>query len=270
MKQNGTRRFGLTLAVCLATAAPALAAWPGDPPACKSDAVKVGSVCMDKYEASIWEVPNATTTNAGLVKKIQKGSVTLADLANAGATARGVSSADYPCAANGQDCKDKIFAVSIPNVPPSAYITWFQALAACGNARKLLPTNDQWQQAVEGTPDPGADNGTTDCNTTNMSALHTGSRSGCVSAWGAYDMVGNVYEWVEDWVPRSSAHGSWGAGISPTGDYQYFAGAATSGEPGALLRGGSFSSGALAGPLTVFGDHSPSALGANIGVRCAR
>jgi signal transduction histidine kinase len=47
-------------------------------------------------------------------------------------------------------------------------------------------------------------------------AVATGSRSSCKSARGAFDMVGNLYEWVADWVPRSTACGTWSAGVSPT------------------------------------------------------
>jgi hypothetical protein len=39
--------------VAAVLAAPAHAGWPGDPAKCKPDAVKAGSVCMDKYEASV-------------------------------------------------------------------------------------------------------------------------------------------------------------------------------------------------------------------------
>jgi hypothetical protein len=51
------------------------------------------------------------------------------------------------------------------------------------------------QAAVIGTPDPGPDNGTTDCNTTAMTStlpedpVATGSRSNCKSARGAFDVV---------------------------------------------------------------------------------
>ena len=99
----------------------------------------------------------------------------------------------------------------------------------------------------------------------------TGSRSSCKSADGAFDMVGNLYEWVADWVPRSTGDcGTWNVGVSPTVDYQCLAGAATTGEPGALLRGGSFVSGSGAGPLTVDGGNEPSNASINIGFRCAR
>jgi formylglycine-generating enzyme required for sulfatase activity len=68
---------------------------------------------------------------------------------------------------------------------------------------------------VAGTPDPGPDDGTTDCNTASVfTAVATGSRSSCESSDGAFDMVGNLFEWVADWVPRSTASraaapGSW-------------------------------------------------------------
>jgi hypothetical protein len=66
--------------------------------------------------------------------------------------------------------------------------------------------------------------------------------------------VGNVYEWVADWVPRSTACGSW----SGSSDEQCLAGAATTGEPGALVRGGLFSDGSSAGPFAVGGSGPPS------------
>jgi hypothetical protein len=241
---------------------------------CAPDAVVAGTVCMDKFEASVWRVLNPAGANKGLVKKIQQGKATLADLAKGGAQL-GTTSDDYtPCADSGQNCNDDIYAVSLSGVTPSANLTWFQAQAACENARKRLPSNAEWQAAVAGTPDPGGlnpDNGTTDCKTAGaFTAVATGSRSSCKSARGAFDMVGNLFEWVADWVPRSTACGTWSAGVSPTGDDQCLAGAATTGEPGALLRGGGFSNGSDAGPLAVDGGNGPSRAYFNVGFRCAR
>jgi hypothetical protein len=239
---------------------------------CPVDAVVVGAGCMDKYEASVWRVPNPTTTNKGLVAKIQQGKATAALLAAGGATPLGTVFDNYaPCADSGQNCANDIYAVSLPGVTPSAYLTWFQAKEACTNAGKRLPSNAEWQAAVSGTPDPGPDNGSTDCNTASaFTVLATGSRSACVSARGAFDMVGNLYEWVMDWVPRSTGCGTWSPGVSPTADYQCLAGAATTGEPGALLRGGYFGNLSDAGPLTVSGDNGPSAANGFFGFRCAR
>jgi hypothetical protein len=248
--------FGMA---ALVYTAPAQAGPPKDPPAkCAPDAVLVGSVCIDKYETSVWRIPDPLVTNKGLVKKVRKGKATAADLTGGGATQLGVGGDDYgSCTDNGQTCKDDIYAVSLPSVTPSAFITWFQANVACANAGKRLPSNAEWQMAVTGTQDPGPDNGTTDCNTASaFSRVATGSRSGCVSAFGAFDMVGNVDEWVADWVPRSTTCLGWG-GFS--NDIMCLAGAATSGtQPGALLRGGSFGDGAFAGPLTVGGSVGPS------------
>jgi formylglycine-generating enzyme required for sulfatase activity len=83
-------------------------------------------------------------------------------------------------------------------------------------------------------------------------------------------MVGNVAEWVADWVPRSTGCGTWTAGVSPTGDEQCLLGAALTGEPAALLRGGDFSISTFTGPLKVVGIIEPSVTPPDIGFRCAR
>jgi formylglycine-generating enzyme required for sulfatase activity len=228
---------------------------------------------MDKYEASVWRVPNPSTANKKLVTKIQQGKATVALLMTGGAIPLPSQVSGYaPCADSGQNCVDDIYAVSLPGVMPSAAITWFQAQQACTNSGKRLPSNAEWQAAVAGTPDPGPDNGTTDCNTldvTDTGATLTGSRSSCVSSRGAFDMVGNLFEWVADWVPRASMCGSWSA-VSPTSDIQCLAGAATTGEPGALIRGGFFDDGSGAGPVSVAADNQPSNTSQGIGFRCVR
>jgi hypothetical protein len=240
---------------------------------CAPDAVVSGTVCMDKYEASVWRVALPTTANKGLVRKIRQGKATIEDLQKGGATPLGRQGDDYaPCADSGQNCSDDIFALSLPGVVPSAYLTWFQAQAACDNSRKRLPSNAEWQVAVIGTPDPGPDDGVGDCNTASaFITIPTGSRNRCKSARGAFDMVGNLSEWVADWMPRATACGSWSAAVSPTGDEQCLAGAATTGEPGALLRGGyGLSGGGAAGPLTVGSGDGPSHATGFYGFRCAR
>ena len=204
--------------------------------------IAVGGLCIDKYEASVWDSPN-------------------------GGTQYGAASDDYPCNDNGQNCLD-IYARSVAGVTPSAYITWFQAQQACQNVGKRLATNAEWQQAVSGTPDPGPDNGMTDCNTANGAAVTTGSRSSCMSAAGAFDMVGNLQEWVADWVPASTACPNWGVFSN---DSMCLSGASTTAiGPGALMRGGSFDIGTGAGPLSVIGNLPSIFISDTYGFRCAR
>ena len=237
---------------------------------CAVDAVVSGPGCMDKYEASVWRVPNPTTTNKGLVARIRQGNATAALLTAGGATLLGTVGDDYaPCVRSGQNCANDIYAVSLPGVRPSAYITWFQAQEACANASKRLPTSAEWQVGANGAPDPGPDNGTTDCDTASDDLSPTGARGSCVSARGVFDMVGNLAEWVADWVPESTMCPGW---ASFSNDDMCLAGASTTqNSPGALVRGGAFVSigGPLAGPLAVR-DFPPFHTAGFIGFRCAR
>ena len=272
MIKRSTMKVSLAVGLVMGVASAAAADFPTLPVRrCAADAVLAGTVCLDIYEASVWRVPNPSTTNAILVKKIQLGQATRADLTAGGATQLGTASDDYaPCANNGQNCANDIYAVSLPAEIPSANVTWFQAQEACANAGKRLPTSAEWQVGANGTPDPGPDNGTTDCNSaSDGGASLTGARTSCVSARGAFDMVGNLAEWVADWVPASTMCPGW---ASFSNDDMCLAGASTTrNSPGALVRGGAFASigGALAGPLAIH-DFAPFRAASFIGLRCAR
>ena len=236
---------------------------------CAPDAVAAGSTCLDTYEASVWRIPSPTTTNAPLVRKVKEGVATVDELTAGGATQLGLFTDDYaPCSNDGQSCADDIYAASLPSTIPSTHITWFQAQAACANADKRLPSSAEWQVGANGTPDAGPDNGITQCNSASGQLVGTGSRSACVSARGAFDMVGNVEEWVADWVPLSMQCTSWG---SLSDDRMCLSGASPFvGGPGALTRGGSFVDGPSAGPLAVVGGRRPAVTFGFIGFRCAR
>jgi hypothetical protein len=229
---------------------------------CPPDAVRSGPICIDKYEASVWEIPPG---NAATIAKIKNGTVTEDELD--AFVQLGVASADYGtgCPPNGNGCKN-LYAVSIPGVPPSAFITWFQAAAVARNAGKRLPTNAEWQAAALGTPDPGASPGPADCNTNSIGLDRTGDRANCVSDVGAFDMVGNLAEWVADWVPLSTAC----VAALFAGDLNCLAGASTTSGPGALIRGGFFLNGTAAGVFAVYGLSSPSNSGSAFGFRAAR
>lgn len=164
--------------------------------------VRVGSTCVDVYEASVW-----STATGG----VQYGP--------------GATISNYPCNQDGGDCTN-VYARSVAGVIPASKITWLQAQQACANSGKRLLRNAEWQMAASGTPYDGTDNGTTDCytscgdclNTGNYPPLSapTGSRSGCVSTTGVADMVGNLAEYVEDWLgePFAIRGGSYAYGAT--------------------------------------------------------
>ncbi len=215
-----------TIAVAFATGGLA-AAFPAEARKCPADSVQMGSVCVDKYEASVWE-----TTDAKLVKKIQTGKIK--DAAGlAAATPHGGTADDYGagCPDTGEACTT-FHAVSIPGVIPARNLTWFQAAAACRNAGKRPPTNQEWQLAALGTPDPGTDDGAADCNIASAAA------------------------------PVNATYGS---------DVSCVGGDGSGGLPGALLRGGDFGAGTNAGVFAISAHFlNPSVATIYFGFRCAR
>src|SRR5262249_51372994 len=272
--------------------APGPAGAPGVGPltTCPPDSVLVGPTCVDTYEASVWLID--PVNNPALVNKVKQGTVTLADLTTGGVFAAtqlapavtctdpGDYGTNFPNTGNWTPVPGStppspgVYAVSVPGVLPSACITWFQANQACLLSGKRLLTNRDWQGAAASTPDPGTDDGTTDCAVASPSPVNTGSRANCKSAWSVFDMVGNVYEWVADWVDDASTCTDWTTSANiPGSDLSCFGGPGGGGVaslPGALLRGGFFSNGTGAGVFAVAANFPPSASDHTIGFRCAR
>jgi hypothetical protein len=190
-------------------------------PTCAPDAVPSGSVCIDKYEASLWQVPPAATT---VIQHIKDGTVTLAELNGVGATQFSLACGSCPpptglCvpAIPGTFPPDgnytsPLYAVSIAGVTPTACISAFQAEAACELSTKRLPTNGEWTLAARGTPRTFTDDLSTTCNVAPaqpFTPVNTGSRSQCVSTAGVFDMFGNVSEWAYDpgtWLRGGNAN----------------------------------------------------------------
>jgi formylglycine-generating enzyme required for sulfatase activity len=238
--------------------------------------VNVGTMCVDKYESSVWDLHG----NAMLLAKVQDGSVTLADLTSAGATLVSPSpgcSPTFPATFDGTgNWTSPLYAVSVAGVHPTACVSWFQANQACRLSRKRLVRNREWQGAAAGTPDPGgADDGVTTCVTTGSGPADAGARSACISTWGAFDMVGNVYEWVADWGDLADSCTTWAPyGAAYGSDISCVSGPGSnfSNRPGAFIRGGNWGNvpATDAGVFAVAAVFDPSASGIAIGFRCAR
>jgi formylglycine-generating enzyme required for sulfatase activity len=245
--------------------------------------VKVGNVCIDTYEASVWQIP---PSNIALVKLVQAGKATLANLTAGGATqlstSWGLSCSGTPYPANfpsdgnwtpvpgSSPPSPGVYAVSIPGVLPTACTTWFQANQACALSGKRLVRNGEWQRAAAGTPDAGVSPGANDCNTNSGNPSNTGSRTNCKSAWGVFDMVGNAEEWVEDWGDLADNCTTWspafGSDLSCVGG----PGSSYSNLPGAWLRGSAWGGNIYAGVFAVDGRFDPSFSSSGTGFRCAR
>jgi hypothetical protein len=90
-------------------------------------------------------------------------------------------------------------AVSEPLTIPWRYVDRDQAQEACEIAGKRLPTAGEWYKAARGTTYLSSSLNESQCNIASNRAdgiAPTGSGYRCVSSVGAYDMVGNAWEWV--------------------------------------------------------------------------
>lgn len=163
---------------------------------------------------------------------------------------------------------------------PWRFITREQAFTACMRAGKRLPESEEWYVSTAGTPDSSSV-----CNIDSSGPQASGANASCVSAVGAYDTVGNVWEWTSDDVIEGMYKGralpeegyvaqvdASGVAVLTTQEpselfYQDYLWAAHSGAFG-VLRGGFYGSKSDAGVYAVHAKTPPTTSGTAIGFRC--
>lgn len=119
------------------------------------------SICMDVYEASpAVSCPYAQTKSE------------LDTQVNVGTAA---------CEAN-----------TAPNLEPWKYVTYTEAQQLCARSGKRLPTNEEWYKVAISLSETEA------CFSSGV--LGSTGASNCVTSTGVYDVVGNVWEWMDDTV----------------------------------------------------------------------
>lgn len=88
---------------------------------------------------------------------------------------------------------------------PVTKVSWYGAKAYCEHYGKRLPDEAEWEKATRGAEGwvyPWGDE--FEANRANVDrpvgdTMPVGSYEGGVSPYGAYDVAGNVWEWVADW-----------------------------------------------------------------------
>ena len=126
------------------------------------------------------------------------------------------------CVAGGGCKKTQKSGFNDPN-HPVGFVNQEEARTYCQWAGKRLPNEQEWLEAAQGTDSriyPWG-NQEPDCNLANyiecnlMQTLPVGSRPAGASPYGALDMAGNVWEWVEEkGVFRGGGWGSEAAFLS--------------------------------------------------------
>ncbi|MBI5548321.1 MAG: SUMF1/EgtB/PvdO family nonheme iron enzyme [Deltaproteobacteria bacterium] len=153
---------------------------------------------------------------------------------------------------------------------PVILVSWHQAEQFCRFAGGHLPTEAEWEKAARGAaPEtrryPWGDQ-EPDCRLANLGGSascvgdtdRVGRRPAGASPFGAFDMAGNVWEWVGDWYAADYYRTS--PARDPRGP-----------EKGSLkvMRGGCWESGASSLRVSCRKAELPAAWADNVGVRCA-
>jgi len=242
------------------------------------EVVKVGArrsaFWVDRYEASV----HLAATGVRLGESNTAGGTVGLTVDTSGLT---------PSGQRPRDAAGPAQALSHPG-QPTVNITWFQANEACRASGKRLLERDEWFAAASGTVDGAA------CNVSTFGARAAAASNGCTSTAGAQDMIGNVWEWTNEWYasagqvtsPAQTAIGArvtgirvndaltpWPADYNGDGTWNitstvYNDAEGQIGIPSAARRGGTWDDGSRAGVFALYLNVGPSYRDPSIGFRC--